>query len=151
MRRKIKFRGKSIHDKKWVYGNLRILGERAWISDIDSHAQSEVMLDSVGQYASLTDEDRKEIYEGDFVEACFKYESIGANGGVIPDQDCIVHGVVVWEDYGFCIKLTDCEYPLKADFKRGDLEYMPFSAFESPEDNIKVQGNIHDDPEMTNK
>lgn len=98
MNRRYKFRGKSIHTNEWAYGNLRIFGERAYISAIDSHAQSEVALESVGQYTGLRVIDYVEVYEGDIVEACFKYEGLGANGGVIPDQDCIVHGVVVWED-----------------------------------------------------
>lgn len=46
--RQIKFRGKSIYNNEWVYGNLRIFGERAYISAIDSHAQSEVHLSTVG-------------------------------------------------------------------------------------------------------
>ena len=147
MNREIKFRGRVKHSNEWKYGSLLTYadGECNIITETGHRIDTwNVDPDTVGQYTGLKDVNKKEIYEDDNVEACFKYDDIGPNGGLIPDQDCIIHGIVAWEDCGLCIKLTDCEYPLKADFNSGDLEYMPFSAFESPQDDIEVIGNIHE-------
>lgn len=153
--RAIKFRGYSAIQKEWLYGSLHVFEGvrmpsspkiyiRAGQNNKDWHR---VEPHSIGQFTGIEDEDGESIYEGDIIEGCFKYEGIGGNGGVIPDQDCIVHGVVVWVDCGLMLKLLDCEYPLKSDFKEGILEYLPFSAFEEPED-LKIIGNIHDNPEL---
>lgn len=164
MNREIKFRGKDLKTGKWVYGDLLqyneggvAIGIHGTFIDDGYHFNEywdrcvDVEEDSVGQFTCLHDCNDKEIYEGDYIEACFKYEDITPSGCVIPDQDCIVHGIVEWNDCGFCIKIKDCEYPLKRDFMDGDIEYLPFSAFQSPEDDIEVKSNIHDNPKLLEK
>ena len=67
MKREIKFRGKRIDNKKWVYG---FLADEEYINDIDSIDLSsiEVDIDTVGQFTGLFDKNGKEIYEGDIIK-----------------------------------------------------------------------------------
>lgn len=67
MKREIKFRGKRIDNKKWVYG---FLADEDYINDIDSIDLSsiEVDIDTVGQFTGLFDKNGKEIYEGDIIK-----------------------------------------------------------------------------------
>lgn len=121
--REIKFRGKSIYTHKWEYGNLRIFGERAYISDLDSHAQSEVQLSTIGQFTGLTDCNGREIYEGDKVRF---YDDI-------EDKQVTSHVIYHKESCSFCVAPTE----LCGDYI-GLTTYWQF----------EVIGNIHDNPEL---
>lgn len=80
MERKIVFRGYNRHDKAWFYGNLTQF-------DGGSCAINDIMVDpdTIGQFTGLTDENGKEVFEGDIIEANYKYDRLGYNGGVDPD------------------------------------------------------------------
>ena len=116
--RQIKFRAKSIYTKEWVYGNLRIFGERAYISAVDSHAHSEVFLSTVGQFTGLADCNGKEIYEGDILEI---------------DPTTHIRGCVIWRDdlAQFVVNLADSKQ-----------WYSIVSIV------VRVIGNIHDNPDL---
>ena len=84
--RTIKFRGKSLKNKKWVYGDLmrnicatRIV--RYYETDTESEQRAdwgyiEVDDSTVGQFTGLTDSNGKEIYEGDIFTVNGKYPRV---------------------------------------------------------------------------
>lgn len=129
----IKFRGKSIDEGKWVYGDLLqfyLNGEPVKtnfsilpfeVEKIDKHTYENqpvsICYDTIGQFTGMYDCNGKEIYEGDILRT-----SISKNG----------IGFVSWniENASFVVQM-----------KNSAQWYNLWSGYE-------VIGNIHDNPEL---
>lgn len=120
--RKILFRGKRKDNGNWVYGFpfAEFVG-----FDIDGIETWDgerhlVINDTVGQYIGMKDTNGNKIFEGDIV-IC-KY--------FIHEHERTY--ITVYEDNGYYFKLIN-----------EDTSYHP-----SDTDNIRIIGNIHDNPEL---
>lgn len=139
----VKFRGKSLNTSMWVCGNLQQKGRRKFV-------EYEISPDTLCQFTGLYDKADKEIYEHDYISIIYKYESIGVSGGVIPDQDCICEGEVVYMDGFACfgIHLHKAEYPINESLKECPYLTVPLLQFDLEGDSIEVLGNVFDNPEI---
>ena len=123
MKREIKFRGKRIDNKKWVYG---FLADEDYINDIDSIDLSsiEVDIDTVCEFTGLLDKNGKEIYEGDILHTItFGFEP---------------------EEYTAIILYDNCRFQLS---NGRNLFYFGQSDLTKMDDTIVI-GNIYDNPEL---
>ncbi len=128
--REILFRGKRLHDNKWIYGNFvsdcdgspHIIESRFFCED-GHHLQYEdntdtpvfIIPETVGQYTGLTDKNGVKIFEGDIVD----YISSDVIGN-------LKTGTIIVED------MTDYD----------TMIYLNHS------DELQIIGNIHDNPEL---
>ena len=127
--RQIKFRGKSLKNKKWVYGDLmrnicatRIVRYKETDNESVQRADwdyIEVDDSTVGQFTGLTDCNGKEIYEGDIVK----------------DEIDAVYEICWYDDLASFIAEMVCNE-------------KPFMITDIGTKNITLIGNIHDNPEL---
>ncbi len=119
-------------DEVWVYGDLVHSGKKIYIHpqsnsfQVDGELSNlvimhEVIPETVGEFASVTDKNGKKIFEGDIVEF---------------DGDC-KRDTVVW---------TNGEYNGVTGFRL--KRYALFSITMLNHDLFEVIGNIHDNPEL---
>lgn len=149
MERKIVFRGKNRYRKEWLYGNLVQYKDGSF--GIDGVP---VESDSVGQFVGVTDEHGNEVFEGDVLEADYKYDLLGYNGGVDPDNDCICYGVVEFDNDAlqWVLNVYKAEYPISKQIEEDGCSLFPLQIFghEYGYDNcnLKIIGNRFDNPEL---
>lgn len=126
--RTIKFRGKSKKTGEWLYGSLLQRFDCDFIYTDDCNGlfiENEVDTKTIGQFTGLCDKNGKEIYEGDILRL--------ANS---PSSICEVR----WNDSitSFCIRLS----------YENELGSKPLGEWAICERDIKIIGNIHDNPEL---
>ena len=132
--REVIFRGKRLHDNKWIYGNFvsdcegnpHIIEPRFFCED-GHHLQYEdntdtpvfIIPETVGQYTGLTDKNGVRIFEGDIVS--------------LVKHDSLIYKVVY----------VPCRYEL---VNSKGVNCFVLDIYKS--ENIEVIGNIHDNPEL---
>jgi uncharacterized phage protein (TIGR01671 family) len=140
MKRQIRFRGKRTDTGKWVYGYYAVFDDKHYIYTgekctfhahpslaimYEDYAVTEVVPETVGQFTGLLDMNGKEIYEGDISKVN------------IEKADFITE--VKWG-------INSRGWSLKCDRRNidrwGTVKYYALPASH----NIKVVGNIHDNP-----
>lgn len=134
--RTIKFRGKRIDNKKWVYGYL---ADEDYINDINSIDLSsiEVDRDTIGQFTGLFDKNRKEIYEGDIVERIVHQNPcFGFIGNVVFNSDIAL----------FCVEHNEFGPNSSTPFVMPDDWKDKYS--NRLECEFEIKGNIYDNPEL---
>lgn len=133
--RAIKFRGKTIRSKEWVYSSTISQGTikrkaNKWFMEISENVWKGLQEGSLGQFTGLYDKDGKEIYEGDLIEV---------NGRLF--------GVVEWHKDGYFF-INDTIVGVRID----GGEYSPIGKmvryFSNHGHDFSVIGNIHDNPEL---
>lgn len=122
--RTIKFRGKSLNTRMWVYGDLSHKGKRLFV-------EYEVAPGTVSQHIGLNDKNGTEVYEGDIVRFTYSYEKQGYH--TIVTNTYI--GVIALNKYfQTCMMVGNEEYHIDNCIRNGE-----------------VVGNIHDNLELINE
>lgn len=124
--RTIKFRGKSLKDGEWFFGNL-FVKDTIGHTHISTPKRGCLIIDpnTVGQFTGLHDKNGDEIYEGDILRF-----------GNSPSDVCEVE----WDESvaAFCIRFY---------FER-NLGSRPLGEWVICERSVEIIGNIHDNPEL---
>jgi uncharacterized phage protein (TIGR01671 family) len=124
--REITFRGKRKDNGKWVYCEFT----RLLYGIIEISERTEVDPETVGQYTGLRDKDGEKVFEGDIVQ--FTYREIILTGEI----------VYLPEDMSFGVRdLKNADWKVEG-------ETSPFAVWRSKDNDFKVIGNIHDNPEL---
>lgn len=147
MARVIKFRGKSLADDKWVYGDLmQSTDNQAAIWPINSTVHTGMVLvhpESIGQYTNMRDCKGNEIYEGDIVRQKWK-TTLCDDYGDAWDASGTQTGVVVIRTQGVC--LSPCLSEFNDNGDRAIVKNKRISGYR-----CEIIGNKHDDPKLFEK
>lgn len=123
--REIKFRAKDMSGA-WVYGDIihkRTAPGEAMIR-CKQGIESDVDVDTIGQYTGLKDKNGKEIYEGDIVK------SISGKVGYV---------IFLQQEMGYVVVWDNCDTRLGHRNRGGGYEC---------DESIEVIGNIYDNPDL---
>jgi uncharacterized phage protein (TIGR01671 family) len=127
MKREIDFRGKSIIDKKWIYGFLSYSDNEDVYYIGVQELMTPVITESVGQYTVLKDKNGKKIFEGDVVQIT----------GVSLGEPYTFSSEIIWGQKG--------SWHPSGTYCENLSEYITSI---SGKNNSTVIGNIHEHPEL---
>lgn len=134
--REILFRGKSIEDNKWVYGDLirekKSFGKictRIYRTTNNGWELIDVDSKTVGRFTGLTDDNGNKIFEGDII----RVKSL--------DWDYEYTTKVYYSSHTLCVNICSQDY---------DYTSIGFANDIWDEENsvVYVIGNIYDNPEL---
>lgn len=144
MARIIKFRGRSIADDSWVFGDLvhaPDLKTAIWPVESESNIGIiEVYPDSIGQFTNMRDCKGNEIYEGDIVRQTWT-ATFGEEWEDAYTANGTQTGIVVIRTKGVCI--SPCFSVNDTDGDSSIIRNKQISGYR-----CEVIGNKHDDPEL---
>ncbi len=148
MARIIKFRGRSLVDDSWIFGDLIQSSENggAGIWPTDSIKQTgivEVYPETVGQYTGLRDRNGKEIYEGDIVRQTWETTIVDDYNDAW-DACGTQTGAVVIRTQGVCI--SPCISENHTNGEKNIAKNKRISGYR-----CEIIGNKHDDPNLFEK
>ena len=127
--RTIKFRGKSIDGKEWLYGDLVSSADKKrfaiLVNNKESYDECEVAPETVGQFTGLYDCNGNKIYEGDVVEW---------------EKDGLMYVVRFWRGMFFA-SVQECNEGILGGFSLHALTEYEYRK-------CKIVGNIYDNHEL---
>ena len=139
MNREIFFRGRSLSDGGWVYGDLEYERNKGLLSKVRIHTYKEdgrydrqylVESDTVGEFTGMKDKHGKEVFEGDIVEV---HDFTSAYAGKY-------RGVVKIYRGSWCVEYFQTTF---------DTTFHPSLFFDDFADRkTEVIGNIHDNKDL---
>lgn len=145
--REIKFRGKNLNTKEWVYGDLlqwndgeTAIGVHGQFIDDGYHFNENydktpyVDETTVGQYTGLKDKNGKEIYEGDLIKApSGRIYSVIFSTWKYEEKREFLKVIDLYEHTGWCISLDGVN----------PCELLDFEVCQG-----SVIGSVYDNPEL---
>lgn len=124
--REILFRGKSVTDGRWVFGDLSNYGVCKTITTVKDFRiidSCEVIPETVGQYTGLKDKNGTKIFENDIISA--------HPDELFPDDE--IRLVVEWHDYGWFGKGSKGRYTSLESKWVSELFEVIGNRFDNPE------------------
>ena len=132
MKRDIKFRGKRLDNGEWIIGSYTLIqdADGVWLEDTNLD-MVKVMPETLGQFTGLTDMNGREIYEGDRVT--WLRHRMDGTGSLEEGR--------VW------FSVDEQRVFVVNRFTTMDDREMLHDIIRCRQHNLRVVGNIHDNPE----